>query len=230
MIVLLLIFISIKYFQNGNLFSTGILDVEQDARTTIEGKPDAESIELAELYRKETRKEIDPRFIVPTGKAISDGVYSYKVESWMSSKEDPGYPLPKGMESLKSSKGVEQDENGTITNQFSFLTVNILVENLSKERKGDCVWGYFDLEIGDADPEEYDWHAFSYLGEKNPREYRKNYYQEIIEGKGKVIMPLIYVIKDELLEDNQLFIRINRTGMADVNIDDKNPRRCIVLN
>lgn len=224
-VVLLLIFVSVKFLQNGNPFSAMMSENGDKAVMQQKGKPSKESMELAKQYQEEVRMEIDPGSIVPVGKPINDGEYVYQAESWKITKEDPGYPLPKYMDSLKERFGVEQDESGRITNDYSFVTVNLTVENPSKKDKTDLIWA-MKLRSGSLGTE-----AAAYLGETQPREYGRRYAEETIPAKGKVTMPLIWVIKDELLEGHQLFVEINRTGVVGGKLEDgKDARRCIALD
>ncbi len=122
------------------------------------------------------------------------------------------------MTSLEERYGVMQDKKGTITNGYSFIMVDMTAKNLLKEEVTEYVWG--NLRLKQLGKEEIDiWGSgeIIYFGESVPREYTKNYSVETIPGKEEKRITLIFLQKDQLLEEGQLYIEINPTGTTPIN-------------
>lgn len=235
-VVIVLIVICVKYFRGGNPFAKNGTEYTGDAAITgeeakntpaQEGEPDEPSKKLAEQLKSETGVDYDPKNIVSTGKTIVEGKYSYMVDSWEVKKEYPGYALPEGRSSLEEYPGAKLDVNGNITNNYSYVVVNVVFQNLKSKPITELIWGYFKLGIIGSG-EEYTGEV-TYLGEDVPRKYGHSYCEETVPSKGKKDMALIFVVKDELIEGKQLYLKINSSGVATVN-SDYDVRRYIVLN
>ena len=234
-VVIILIVICVKYFRGGTLSAQNVASGDEAFLETDEadkkapaqsGAPDEASQKLAEALKGETGEDYDVKNIVSVGKPIREGKFSYKVTSWNVTKEYPGYALPEGNTPLSEYPGAEVDENGNITNDFSYVVVNVEVENLKDEDITTLVWGFFRLGIiggGDYTGES------TYLGEEHPRAAGKDYLKETIPAKGKVDIALIFVVKDEVLKSQQYYLKINSSGSSNVN-PDYDVRRFITLN
>lgn len=228
-IVLLLIFVSVKYFRNGNPISkTEEEEINREEMVQM-GEPDDDSKKLAKILKKESGKEIDPKYIVSVGKTIQNGELSFMVDSWEVTKDNPGYPLPKEMTSLEEWPGVILDQNGHITNDFSFVVVHATVNNLTDSEYTDIIWNGFYLKFQGVSSNDFSG-EWRYLGEKTPRKYDRAYSKETISGKGKVSIPLIYVVKDSLLENEAAYLEINCKGSKIIDDEGNVLTRWIVLN
>lgn len=181
-----------------------------------DGEADDTSQQFAGMLKSTTGMDYNPQNIVSDGKAIRTGACSYKVTSWSISKEYPGYALPEGHTPLSESPGATVDENGNITNDFSYVVVNMEVENMTPEAYIQYIWGTTRLESIGTGAGQYIGEV-TYLGDNRP--VSQDYFLETIEANGKKEMPLIFVVKDEYVEDNQLYIVVNPSGAADTNSD-----------
>lgn len=234
-IVVIAVFISIRFFRGGSPLSFGISDngkqmslaQENEDTPAQAGKPDEASMDFAKVLKKTTGEEIDVKNIVSTGKQIREGKFAYIVDSCKVEKNYPGYQLPEGRPPLSEHPGAQLDTAGNITNDFSYVVVNISVENLKDEEIVDYIWGSFKLGITGVGSDQYVG-SVTYLGEVAPREYRKDYNKETFQPKEKKDMALIFVVEDELIEGQQLYLKINSSGAATVN-PDYDVRRYIVL-
>ena len=245
-LVLGLVAVSVKYFRGGsgagttNNYKQDLEKQEVTGNKYQEEEPDETSKEFArqlekamkKVYQTETgdfgefvkekQKEsplkIDSEKVVSIGKEVYSGVLSYKVNAWEITKDNQGYEIPKGMTSLEERYGVMQYKKGTITNGYSFIIVDMTAKNLLKEEVTEYVWG--NLRLKQLGKEEIDiWGSgeIIYFGESVPREYTKNYSVETIPGKEEKRITLIFLQKDQLLEEGQLYIEINPTGTTPIN-------------
>lgn len=168
--------------------------------------------------------------IVSTGNAIKSTYYSFTVLSWTKGKEYPGYALPEG-KNLADYPGAVLDEQGNITNDFSYVVVNLSVKNQSsKTIENDLIWGYIRLRFLSAPSKYSDYIGeVTYLGEEKPRILNHNYYAETFAPEEEKVMPMIFVVNDALLDSEAMYLEINPTG-AVIDNPDYDIRRYIVLN
>ena len=173
---------------------------------------------------------VDEKNIVSTGNTIKSTYYSFTVLSWTKGKEYPGYALPES-KNLADYPGAVLDEQGNITNDFSYVVVNLSVKNQSdKKIENDLIWGYIRLRFL-FPPSEYEDYVgeVSYLGEETPRILNHNYYAETFEPGEEKRMALIFVANDELLKSEAIYLEINPTG-AVIDNPEYDIRRYIILN
>lgn len=234
-LVIALIIVCVVFFRDGNRFTTNKADkadttddgppeLASKAGPGYTGKPDAASKRLAAILKKETGEDVSLHNIVSKGRPIKQGKYSFTVTSWKMGKESPGYPLPQGM--TLEGTGVQLNGNGDITNDYSYVVVNVTVKNLTKKDVTELIWPEMRLQIEGASS---DVGEIKYLGEAVPRKNGHNYYQETIKAKGEKSMPLIYIVKDEWTQGNkQMYLKIN-TLTLDAQ-SSANVYRYIVLN
>lgn len=236
-VVILIVIFSVTYLRGGN---TGVLSSqekkEQEQKMSKEreemastlgqqGEADETSKAFAAKLKEKTRQDIDPRNIVSTGKPLISGKFSYTVNFWKVSKEYPGYEPPEGVD-LKAWPGAEVDQNGNIMNDFSYVTVDISVENLKDEETSEYVWGNIRLQIFDAG--EYSG-EHTYLGRNEEREYGHDYGKEDFSANGTKNAVMIFVVKDKYLTDQEMYLKIDPSGSATVD-PDYDVRRFIILN
>ena len=168
--VIILVLLSVNFLQSGTgNISKENIEKENEFKKSLdvvaqEEEPDEVSKEFA------NKLGVDAKNVVSTGKQIASTKYSFTVLSWTRGKEYPGYVLPKGKD-LSNYPGAELDEQGNITNDFSYIVVNLSVKNQSdKKIENDLIWGYIRLRFL-FPPSEYEDYVgeVSYLGEKTPR-------------------------------------------------------------
>ena len=103
------------------------------------------------------------------------------------------------------------DANGNITNEYSYIVVNITVENKAEGPITDLLWGY--------------------LGEETPRAYGHEYSMETFEAGETKSYPLIFFMPDEMVKNQELYLEINATGIAyDTSDSEFSVMRYIILN
>ena len=187
-------------------------------------EPDEKSKEFA------NKLGADAKNIVSTGNTIKSTYYSFTVLSWTEGKEYPGYALPEG-KNLADYPGAVLDEQGNITNDFSYVVVNLSVKNQSsKTIENDLIWGYIRLRFLSAPSKYSDYIGeVTYLGEEKPRILNHNYYAETFAPEEEKVMPMIFVVNDALLDSEAIYLEINPTG-AVIDNPDYDIRRYIVLN
>ena len=117
---------------------------------------------------------------------------------------------------------------GKITNEYSYVVVNITVQNKAEEPITDLLWGYLKLktfETGDFIGE------VRYLGEETPRAYGHEYSMETFEAGETKSYPLIFFMPDEMVKNEELYLEINATGIAyDTSDAEFSVMRYIILN
>lgn len=231
-LVIALIIVCVVFFRDGNRFTTNQADKTDDGAPELAskagpgytGKPDAASKRMTAILKKETGEDVNLHNIVSKGKPIKQGKYSFTVTSWKMGKEFPGYPLPQGM--TLDSSGAQLNEKGDITNDYSYVVVNVTVKNLTKKDATELIWAEIKLEVEGASD---NLGQVRYLGETVPRKNGHNYYQETIKAKGEKSMPLIYIVKDEWTQGNkQMYLKINTLTLDAQN--SANGYRYIALN
>lgn len=191
-----------------------------------EGEISEENRQLAASLKKTTGMEYNPLNITTIGKPIRTGEFSYQINAWSMSKEYPGYPVPGGQESLEERTGAQLDEAGNIINDYSYVVVNMEVENMTSNDIKYLIWGIFQLKSIGSGTGQYCGEVL-YLGDNRPM--GKDYYLDTIEANSKKEMPMIFVVKDEYVNDNQLYIEVNPSGVA-TNDPDYDVKRYIFLD
>ena len=130
---------------------------------------------------------------------------------------------------MAEKPGAVIEENGNITNEFSYLVMNVDVKNLSEEDVNDAVWGMITLRFPGVSSDQYS-KELIYLGEAEPRFKGGDYYMEHIPAGEHITMPLIFVVKDELLDGEYApYLRIDSSGTANTD-SDQDVTRYITLN
>ena len=150
----ILIVVCMRYFRGGTFTNQEILTNEEIHGTVgmdtssvknQEGEPDKASKELAEYLTKKLYYEVDADNIVSTGKEIRNAPFAYTVDSWEVTKVCP-------VEGQKTEiEEVQSDEHGTITNGYSYVVVNLTVENLNDMEVTQHIWGFLRLKIRGAE-------------------------------------------------------------------------------
>lgn len=106
--------------------------------------------------------------------------------------------------------GAEFDAEGNFLNDFSYVVVNVVVENNGNRptEGSELNWHMFHLKrvgyVEDGSGE------VSYLGEQQPRKYTQNYFQEALQPGKMIKMPLIYLIDDTMLDGDGFCLEVNR--------------------
>lgn len=229
LLVIGMVFIGFKYFR-GNQVSAPSTAPQADSQdipdSTIseesldipaqEGGITEENEQFAAALKTATGVDYNPINITSVGNPIRTGDFSYQINSWSMSKEYPGYPVPEGRDPLEEWPGAQLDENGNITNDFSYVVVNMAVENLTSKDVNTVIWNIFRLNSIGSGAGQYTGEV-TYNGSGRP--YGKDYDLDTIGANSTKEMPLIFVVKDEYLKDNQLYIEVNPSGVATYNPD-----------
>ena len=222
------VFLCLWYLQQENLIEIGKF-IDNSNNTSSNNTIQDENVsEFMQTMKETGQGSINPAFVTSIGNSISDGRYEYTVLSYDRQKENPGYPYPEGMTPLSEKPGASIDEEGNITNDFSYVIITAKVKNLSKDEVIDYIWGNIRFRIPGVNSEEYK-SELIYIGEKEPRSMDGDYYMEQIPAGGEITMPIIYVIKDDLLDAGYApYLEINSSG-AVITDPDKDVTRYIVL-
>ena len=228
--VIIFVLLSVNFLQSGTgSISKENIEKENEFKKSLDvvaqkEEPDEVSKEFA------NKLGVDEKNIVSTGNAINSTYYSFTVLSWTKGKEYPGYALPEG-KNLADYPGAVLDEQGNITNDFSYVVVNLSVKNQStKTIENDLIWGYIRLMFLSAPSKYSDYIGeVTYLGEEKPRILNHNYYAETFAPEEEKVMPMIFVVNDALLDSEAMYLEINPTG-AVIDNPDYDIRRYIVLN
>lgn len=238
-LVTVMLFVSVRYLQktSQNVSSSPQTDeppVVQEEQKMQDGSPDEISKKMAkqltdytkEEWQVEPEGEVKPEQVVSMGKAIRGGDFSFLVDSWEITKKRP--PYPRDEESIpKEWLGLEMNENGDILNDFSYVVVNMTVENLTDAPVTDYVWGDIRFrELGAEYGNTSNTPEILYWGENPPRGKIKSAYLETIPANGKVEKPLIFIRQDRFLEGRQKYLEINLAGVT----GSFRPFRFILLN
>ena len=222
-LVIGLVFVSFKYFRG-----TGSSGSSTDTKETItpdsslnipaqQGDITERNEQLAAALKTVTGMDYNPINITTVGNPIRTGDFSYQVNKWTISKEDPGYLIPKEQRnSLGEGDGATLDEKGNITNDYSYVVVDMEVENMTSEDISYLIWGISKLRSIGNGTGKYTGEV-EYLGDG--RLFGNDYYLDTIGANSKKEMPLIFVVKDEYLQDNQLYVEVNPSGVATTNPD-----------
>lgn len=229
LLVIGLVFVSFKYFRGTKVsvppsahqadsqeISDSMISEESLDIPAQEGGITEESEKFAAALKTVTGMDCDPINITSVGSPIRSGDFSYQINSWSMSKEYPGYPVPEGRDPLEEWPGAQLDENGNITNDFSYVVVNMIVENLTSKDVTAQIWNPFRLKSIGSGSGQYTGEV-TYNGSNRP--YGTDYSLDTIGANSKKEMPLIFVVKDEYLNENQLYIQVNPSGAATDNPD-----------
>lgn len=232
----ILIVVCMRYFRGGAVTNQEIL-TDEEIHGTVgmdissiknqDGEPDKASKELAEYLTEKLYYEVGAENIVSTGKEIRNAPFSYRVDSWEVTKICPG-------EGQKTDREeVQCDENGTITNGYSYVVVNLTVGNLNDMEVTQHVWGFFDLKIRGAEslyvasPDHV-----VYLESNTVKPKTKDRDQETFAANEEKRVRLVYVASDDLLLNTSLYLSINPNGMAEKPLEEGEveTKRWILLN
>ena len=192
-----------------------------------EGEADDRSEAFSEALKEKAGLTVDPQNIVSTGSPITSGNYSFTVNSWSVSKESPGYALPEGKDATNGGR-LQIDANGNITNEYSYVIVNLTVENKAEEPVTDLLWGCLWMkafDMGDFISE------VDYLGEETPRKYGHKYFKESFEAGETKSYPVVFNMPDEIVNNQEIYLEIDTSGG---NPQPEDPefavKRFIILN
>lgn len=201
--------------------------VENLMKPGQEEEADDRSEAFSKALKEKAGLTVDSRNIVSTGSPITSGNYSFTVNSWSVSKESPGYALPEGKDATQGGR-IQMDANGNITNEYSYVVVNLTVENKAEEPITDYLWGYMRMQafdMGDFISE------VDYLGEETPRKYGHDYSKESFEAGETKSYPVVFDMPDEILNNQEIYLEIDTSGG---NPQPEDPefavKRFIILN
>lgn len=189
------------------------------------GEADEVSKAFAAKLKEKKGQEVDAKNIVSTGQSLTSGQFLLTVNEWKVSKEYPGYEAPDGVD-LETWPGAELDQNGNITNGFSYVTVDISAENLKEEAVSELIWGMIQLCLFDT--EDYIGET-DYIGREERRESGKDYFRENFQPNETKHAVLIFVVDDKYLTEQEMYLEVNPSGAV---IEDPayDVRRYIILN
>lgn len=235
-LVIITVVLSVVYLRGGSGGGMSKEDMEKDQMLREElqetantlgssGEADEAAKAFAATLKEKRGIDVDARNIVSTGKPLVSGQFTFTVNSWNISKEYPGYEPPEGVD-LAEWPGAEVDGNGNIINDFTYVTVDISAENMKAEEVTQLIWGMIRLRIFDSG--DYTGEAI-YYGRDIEREYGHYYGQETFQANETKSVVLIFVVKDELLQNQEMYLEINPSGAQTVN-PDYDVRRFIILN
>lgn len=187
----------------------------------------------------EKAKEFADKAFVPAELVSVDGLnaksgsYIYNLENWSISKEFPDLePLP-DKEEMMTYQNTQIDDSGMITDEHSYVIIEMNAENESDHNGTELFWPHIRLKIVGVGSDDFIGIA-SYVGEYG-KESNQNLMSsktdqlKIGENKTKII---IYVVPDDLLEQAEsegLYLELNPTGSV-ITDPDKDPRCFIPLN
>lgn len=115
-------------------------------------------------------------------------------------------------------------EDGTILNSFSYVVVNITVANPTEEERE--IW-MSSFRLTAIDEEKNDGIViapedgvlsgslvgYKTLTEEAMRNQRKDYYLAKVQAGEEVSYNLIFIIADKILEENEMYVGLNMTGV-----------------
>lgn len=191
--------------------------------------PDDSSKALAKIL------SVDARFVASTGREIKGQKLTYEVTSWEITKQVPICTLAVLSDVLEykcATDGMEVDDTGNIVDErFSYVIVNLRIKNIGKSNE-EFYWNNIRLKGVRDGKSFYSVAELHVLGESQSREYDKNYFRERLQESEYIEMPLIYITEKELIDQKQLYLEINPSGVAvsDEELDEYTSRRMILLN
>lgn len=222
--MVVLIVIAVVYFRDpSSRFDSGDGDVDRDFAAT--GRSD-EVDEASKEFAKKTG--VDAKTVVSTGQSIVSTKFLCTVTSWEVGKDVLKYELPEGA-SLEDY-GVMTDENGYITNEYSYVIVHFSAQNISdKKIENDYLWSKLRLRFVNP-PSSYSVTGeVRYLGEKQPRKFTDDYFAENFEVDETKEIALIYAVPDGILDNDGMYLELNPMG-AVITDEDQDVRRYLLLN
>ena len=167
-------------------------------------------------------------YVVSTGDTIRNLPFAYTVDSWQLTKQNPGdYQL-------REYPNAEYDSNMNILNDYSYVAVDITVENLRDREVTQYIWGFINLKLRGAEE--------SYIGSATDminldtdeiKPITKDANRETFAANERRKERLIYIVPDDLLPYcDGFYLRIEHTEGSDraLNKLDAEVRRWIVLN
>ena len=150
------------------------------------------------------------------------------MDSWQLTKQNPGdYQL-------REYPNAEYDSNMNILNDYSYVAVDITVENLRDREVTQYIWGFINLKLRGAEE--------SYIGSATDminldtdeiKPITKDANRETFAANERRKERLIYIVPDDLLPYcDGFYLRIEHTEGSDraLNKLDAEVRRWIVLN
>lgn len=237
-LVIALVLVCILFFRNGSGMS-GMSEqqaAEQAAADRKEAKNEAaqpaqegEPDEAAKAMAK--RISAEAKNIVSTGQTCLCKGFLYTVKSWEITKSYPGYAPPEGLD-LEQRTEAQLDASGNITNDFSYVIVDISAQNPTEESITDYLkarpWDNIYLKfVSPTGGGSYSGEMI-YLGEETPREYGQGYGVDKFEGNETKEIVLIYVVNDGLLDNQGMYLELNQGAVVtDTELDTT---RYIILN
>ena len=193
-----------------------------------DGEPDAASEELAEHLTEYLNHEVDARYIVSTGKTIRNLPFAYTVDSWQVTKQNPG------SYQLREYPDAEYDENMNILNDYSYVVVDLTVENLRDREVTQHIWGFIRLMLwGGEDSTAGQVCDVINLETNEVKPITKDTYKETFAANEIKKERLIYIVPDGILPYcDGFYLRIEHMGGSDSSLNqlDSEVRRWIVLN
>lgn len=236
-IIVLTAAIGISYilYRNG-LLTKAQREEKQEAEERVqelmipgqEEEADDRSESFAKTIEEKTGIPVNPQNIVSAGDTVRSGKYDITITDWSVSKESPGYAIPEGLD-LAQFPGAILDESGKITNEFSYVTANVTVKNISEESITGYIWGFLRLKSFNAG--EY-LGEVNYLGNlegKTSREHGHDTFQESFKPGEEKSMALVYVAPDSALSDQDMYIEIDQSGVA-LPEEEYDIKRYVILN
>lgn len=227
--------ISFILYRNGLLTKTQ-REEKQEAEERVqelmipgqEGEADDISESFARTIEEKTGIPVDPKNIVSAGSTIRSGKYDITITDWDVSKESPGYAIPEGLD-LAQYPGAILDESGKITNEFSYVTTNVTVKNISEESITGYIWGFLRLKTFNAGEYLGEVNYLGNLGEETSKEHGHDTYKDSFAPGEEKSMALIYVAPDKALTDQNMYIEIDQSGVA-LSEEEYDIKRYIILN
>ena len=193
-----------------------------------DGEPDDASEELAEHLTEYLDHEVDARYVVSTGNTIRNLPFAYTVDSWQLTKQNSGnYPL-------REYPDAEYDENMNILNDYSYVVVDITVENLRDREVTQNIWQFIRLQLQGAEGSIIGSVLSPINLETNEvKPITKDTYKETFAANEIRKERLIYIVPDDILPYcDGFYLRIEHMGGTDSTLNkmDSEVRRWIVLN
>lgn len=195
----------------------------------IPGQEEADntSVAFSKILEEKTGIPVNPQNIVSAGDTVRSGNYDITITDWSVSKESPGYALPEGLD--LTQYGAILDKSGRITNDFSYVTANVTVKNVSEESVTNHIWGVFRLKTFQAGEYLGEVNYLGNPGEGTSREHLHDTFKDTFAAGEEKSMALIYVAPDNALTDQDMYIEINQSGVV-LSEEESDIKRYIILN
>ena len=237
MIIILTAAIGISYilYRNG-LLTKAQREEKQEAEERVqelmipgqEEEADDRSESFAKTIEEKTGIPVNPQNIVSAGDTVRSGKYDITITDWSVSKESPGYEIPEGLD-LAQYPGAILDKSGKITNEFSYVTANVTVKNISEESITGYIWGFLRLKTFNAGEYLGEVNYLGNLGGETSREHGHDTFQESFKPGEEKSMTLVYVAPDSALSDQDMYIEIDQSGVA-LPEEEYDIKRYVILN